>query len=268
MNTEQVLEKLTTQFSAISKLQDENCSSAIFERWYDNTVALLERIPVKGEIYRNKFNLIEFEDYVGTIPPHRKLNNAECYQRGMKRARRLLQSIIDEIQEYGVDAPKVEIDQNALQIIENICNRFHWFVRNLNKTIHHKKQTCPKISVENEYDVQYLLQGILSLYFDDIRDEEPTPTLAGSSSKADFLLFNEKVIIECKHTRSSLSQHDLKVELMTDIGDYQTHKDCQTIVFFIYDPSHLIKNPPGFESDFNIKTTDVLTIKALIRPSY
>ena len=39
------------------------------------------------------------------------------------------------------------------------------------------------------------------LYFDDIRAEEWTPSYAGKCARVDFLLKNEKIVIEVKKTR-------------------------------------------------------------------
>ncbi len=46
----------------------------------------------------------------------------------------------------------------------------------------------PAYQIQDEYDVQDLFQALLQVYFDDIRPEEPTPTHAGSSARADFRL--------------------------------------------------------------------------------
>ena len=121
--------------------------------------------------------------------------------------------------------------------------------------------------VESEYDVQYLLRSILHLFFDNIRPEEPGKTQAGSSSKADFLLFNEKIIVECKYITKSLTRKKLKMQLNNDIGDYQPQEDCDTLVFFIYDPYNLLENPRGFETDFNKRANEPFEIRTFIRPT-
>lgn len=54
------------------------------------------------------------------------------------------------------------------------------------------------LKIEDEYDVQDLLHALLLLYFDDVRAEEWTPSYAGKSSRMDFLLKNERVVIEVK----------------------------------------------------------------------
>ena len=54
--------------------------------------------------------------------------------------------------------------------------------------------------INNEYDVQDLLRGILAGLFDDVRNEESTPSHAGLTSRTDPLLKNEQIIIETKMT--------------------------------------------------------------------
>jgi hypothetical protein len=168
---------------------------------------------------------------------------------------------IDDDREFNA----ISHEQDVLKTIEQVCNRFHRFAVQLRKTPR-KDQSIPQLSIQNEYDVQYLLRAILSLHFDDIRPEEPGGSSAGSSSKADFWLDDEKVVIETKYRGSSLADKKLKTDLNTDIGDYQKIAHCQTIVFFIYDPENRIENPDGFEKDFNNRTHEKLTIKTFIRP--
>ena len=55
--------------------------------------------------------------------------------------------------------------------------------------------------IKDEYDVQDLLNALLRLNFDDVRPEEYTPSYAGSSTRVDFLLKKEKIVIEVKKTR-------------------------------------------------------------------
>jgi hypothetical protein len=54
------------------------------------------------------------------------------------------------------------------------------------------------LKLVDEYDVQYLLRALLALDFDDVRDEEPTPSHAGGSARVDFLLKSERAIVEAK----------------------------------------------------------------------
>ena len=65
--------------------------------------------------------------------------------------------------------------------------------------------------MEDEYDVQGLLHALLHLYFNDIRAEEWTPSYAAGSSRIDFLLKNERIIVETKKTRRGLSERELAI---------------------------------------------------------
>ena len=65
-----------------------------------------------------------------------------------------------------------------------IFQRFHKVARQV-RSRHDQRDT---LSISDEYDVQDLLHALLSIYFDDIRAEEWTPSYAGSSSRMDFLL--------------------------------------------------------------------------------
>jgi hypothetical protein len=61
-----------------------------------------------------------------------------------------------------------------------------------------------EIQITNEYEMQYLLEGILRLMFDDVRPETYTPNYANKSNRTDFLLPKQKILIETKMTRSGL----------------------------------------------------------------
>jgi hypothetical protein len=111
-----------------------------------------------------------------------------------------------------------------------------------------------------------LLHALLFIDFEDIRTEEWTPSYAGSSSRMDFLLKNEKIVIETKKTRKGLGSKEVGEELIIDIEKYQNHPDCKTLVCFVYDPEGRIPNPKGIENDLN-RTEDDLTVKVIIAPS-
>ncbi|MCZ6127750.1 malate dehydrogenase, partial [Escherichia coli] len=76
------------------------------------------------------------------------------------------------------------------------------------------------IEINDEYDVQDLVHALLTLHFDDIRPEEGSPSFAGSSSRQDFLLKKEKIVIEVKKTRRSLGANKIGEELLIDMARY------------------------------------------------
>jgi hypothetical protein len=52
------------------------------------------------------------------------------------------------------------------------------------------------IHINDEYEVQDLLHGMLRANFFNVVEEDYTPRNAESSSRVDFLLKNEKIVVE------------------------------------------------------------------------
>ena len=70
------------------------------------------------------------------------------------------------------------------------------------------------LDVQDEYDVQDLFHALLHIHFEDIRPEEWAPSFAGASSRMDFLLKQEQIIIEIKKnpTRTGCQRHRKSVD--------------------------------------------------------
>lgn len=135
----------------------------------------------------------------------------------------------------------------AIQSLNIIFSSFHKVVRQL-RSRHNNRST---LQIKDEYDVQDLLHALLRLYFDDIRPEEWTPSYAGRPARVDFLLKNEKIVIEVKKTREGLGDKELGEQLIIDIDKYKKHPDCEKLVCFVYDPEERIRNPMGIMNDLN-----------------
>lgn len=149
------------------------------------------------------------------------------------------------------DKNKKEADSEESKIlkIKNLLVKFHLIVRKLQ--LRHETRT--PFHIKDEYDVQDLLFALLHIYFDDIRREEYTSSQGGSSSRIDFLLKNEKIVVETKMPRAGLTNKKLADELSVDMIRYQAHPDCKTLICFVYDPKNIIQNPIGFEKDLSRK---------------
>lgn len=149
----------------------------------------------------------------------------------------------------------------ALEKLEQIANRFHVAARQLRQR-HADRDT---LVISDEYDVQDLFHAFLRLSFDDIRDEEWTPSYAGGASRIDFLLKAEQVVIEIKMTRMGLARgKDVSDQLIIDSDRYQAHPDCKMLVAFVYDPQEYLNNPSGIERDLT-KTINGVPVKVIIR---
>ena len=160
----------------------------------------------------------------------------------------IIEKIIQNIKEY-IEKDYIVLEEEHIINIENIFDlifsNFHKVVKNL-RNRHDNRNT---IDVNDEYDVQDLLFAILQMFFKDIRKEEWTPSYAGNSSRVDFLLKEEKTVIEVKKTRSTMKDKDLGEQLIIDIAKYKSHPDCKTLICFVYDPEGRIVNPNGIIKD-------------------
>lgn len=85
----------------------------------------------------------------------------------------------------------------SAKVLNDVFDNFHSFYTQL-KNRHSNRQT---IEIKDEYDVQDLLHCILKLHFKDVREEEYTPSYGGSSTRMDFLLKNEGIVIEVKKNK-------------------------------------------------------------------
>ena len=144
--------------------------------------------------------------------------------------------------------------------LERLCSRFHLVAEQL-RSRHSDRET---LRVEDEYDVQDLLHALLTLEYDDVRPEEWTPSYA-TSSRRDFLLKLEQIVIEAKKTRSGFRAGELEEQLSVDIQKYKLHPDCKTLVCFVYDPEGRIANPRGIENDLS-GDRDGLAARVIIAP--
>jgi hypothetical protein len=133
------------------------------------------------------------------------------------------------------------------KLIECLIEKFHSVALEIN----HRHDGRNSLEITDEYDVQDLLRGLLKIYFDDVRDEEYTPSYGGGCARMDLLLKKEQIVIETKMLRKSLTQRKVRDELIIDKAHYRVHPDCKKLYCLVYDPQEKIKNPRGFETDLS-----------------
>lgn len=227
------------------------------EKWYRDAQVAIEKIFGKKTTHIECFNKYEIQTL-------RKINSRD-YQivyRQTKSGAAILKSFIDEINSYGLESSVNETaESSAIDKVQLIINRFHQVARQL-QARHSERNT---IEINDEYDVQDLFHALLKLYFDDIRPEEYTPSYAGSASRVDFLLKDEKIIIEIKKTRNTLKAKEVGEQLIIDTQKYQAHPECKTLICFVYDPEGKIANPRGIEKDLS-KDFNGLPVSVFITP--
>jgi hypothetical protein len=162
------------------------------------------------------------------------------------------------------ETKKIVIDEEKpIELLQRLFSNFHSIVKQLRRR-YDNRQT---IDVSDEYDVQDLVQCLLILYFDDIRAEEWTPSYAGKSARMDFLLKEENIVVEVKMTRKGLGEKEIGDQLLVDIERYKEHKNCRTLVCFIYDPNGRIVNAKGLINDLTKQSSENLKVIIFINPS-
>jgi hypothetical protein len=168
-----------------------------------------------------------------------------------------VRNITDEV----ITTPSVTVLPQKADAIELLCDRFDIVAKQLRK----RREQRPTLDVGDEYDVQDLLHALLRIFVDDVRPEERTPSYAGKSTRMDFLLPAEQIVVEVKKTRQGLGATELGTELIEDITRYRTHPSCKQLICFVYDPESRVANPRGIEHDLSRNEAD-FNVKVIIAP--
>jgi hypothetical protein len=264
MNAEQAIERLERQLIPIADVKRFQRESPEFKKWHRDTEVAIERIFGPDTRHIKDFTSIHYFlslRYATSSNPATQHHKA--YTDGLDKAAAVLHSMIDEIREDGLaivtGIGAVAVD--SLSVLRQICSRFPIICRQL-KVRHDSRST---LEVQDEYDVQDLLHCRLLLYFDDVRAEDSVPSHAGGSSRVDFILKAERVVVEAKKSRKGLDAKKLGEELIIDIERYRAHPNCEHLVCFVYDPEHQIVNPRGIEADLS-RIKDGLNVTVIIAP--
>jgi hypothetical protein len=240
---------LMRQKERIAPLVNIQRNSSDFKKWKRDTQIVIERVFGEGSRHISDFDKICYSLSV-FISGMRESAFENAYIRGLEEAEAVIDSFIDEVEEFGVasNLPELAMAENAQKKIERICTNFHSVCRQIRR----RYADRPTIDVKDEYDVQDIFHALLLLDFDDVRPEEYSPSYAGSASRIDFVLKSERIAIELKMTRKSLSDKEVGNQLTIDIARYESHPSCDKLICFVYDPDGWIKNPRGLEADIKV----------------
>lgn len=253
---------------SINSQMEIDYAKADGENWWDYTITMLAKLfdnPSISLDYQDKTRLISISLYGMHYTEER-----EIFKKRMSSRVRNLESILQRLNLYEESTVASQYNPSsdirnpqavALEKIELIANRFHIVARQLC----HRHADRDTLMISDEYDVQDLFHALLRLFFEDIRDEEWTPSYAGGASRIDFLLKKEQVVIELKMTRPGLKAKEVSDQLIIDTDRYQAHPDCKMLVAFVYDPQEYLTNPRGLEHDLT-KTINGVLVKVIINP--
>lgn len=260
MQAERSIEILDRQREVSKSLRSLQLKSPEFSKWRRDTEVAIERIFGADSRNVTDFNSIRYSLTVfSSGTPDYRFHQA--YVEGLEKADAILASMVDEIREYESFEGNENSFPDHLNLIERICLKFHTVARQLQD----RHQDRPTIQIEDEYDVQDLFHALLRLHFEDIRPEEWSPSYAGKASRLDFLLKQEKVVIELKKTRASMKTGELGEQLIVDRARYERHPDCDLLVCFIYDPEGRVGNPTGLERDLE-DNNGGLKVRVIVAP--
>jgi hypothetical protein len=166
-------------------------------------------------------------------------------------------------QENATQAGPTEYYEQIDSKLITICERFY------RATVHltHRRKGRPAIDFSDEYDVQDVFGTVLKCSYEDVRDEEWTPSYAGASARIDFVIKDIRTATELKRARASQKIAD---ELTVDIARYARNSDVERLVCFVYDPDGLFRdNAVQIEKDLSGRRTDkdaTIEVIVLIRP--
>lgn len=225
--------------SAFNHRRQEYIDSAKGNNWIARAKKLLEDSYGKESDYYKDFN------------DKKRIAWSSNYQSLVKHYKPIFDAAREDLA-HSVTAQTMATEHAELDLIINILNKFPAFCRQLKKRYNDRTP----LEINDEYDVQDLVHTLLLLHFDDIRPEEGSPSFAGSSSRQDFLLKKEKIVIEVKKTRRFLGANKIGEELLIDMARYRAHPDCETLVCFVYDPEGWVTNPKGVIDDLEGKDAD------------
>lgn len=164
--------------------------------------------------------------------------------------------------EDTASTPTVLFPSSVEQVIDQVINGLPRAMRPLRQ----RRMGLPTLAFDNEYDLQTLLHVLLRPWIKDIRPEEPTPSLAGRSTRMDLLLAKHKVVIELKYVRDPGHGRSLGQEIIVDVAHYKKHQDCELLWVVVYDPNGFIENPSGLTDLAGISNDSSGTIR--VRLSY
>ena len=280
INLNEIREEIYNQISEVAEVRDHLCVE----------LSLIKGRPQLVDEVKELENLEKLEwgvsvsDFVRFRQPKRFVGNLTDIQMGLDvpphiqlqaTANHLLTKSsfrLDFIKRAKKIIRKIQIRENlsqeqsgtlnSIESIVKICNSFHTVARQLRQRYNNRDT----LIIEDEYDVQDLFHALLRIFFEDVRAEEWTPSYAGGSSRVDFLLPQEKIVIELKKTRRGLAAKEVGSQLLIDIARYQSHPDCKNLICFVYDPEGKIGNPKGLENDLNDLSSENINIVTLIRP--
>lgn len=261
MKKTEALRLLKSQLHQVDWLKKKRASKD-FAKWHRDTEIVIERIFGTTTRHLEEFKKLPFVPSTVTVTTAES-EHQKAHENGLAMASATLSSMIKEVSDFWNDQEgSVSHSVDAHTAITKICTRFHYVAKLLTA----RKRDRTPFTIQDEYDAQDLFHALLKIDFDDIRPEEWSPSYAGGSSRMDFLLKDEKTVIEIKMSRKGLGQKEIGEQLIVDIEKYKSHPDCKHLFCFVYDPDGVVTNPKALEKDLS-RDHGIPSVKVFVRPN-
>jgi hypothetical protein len=131
-------------------------------------------------------------------------------------------------------------ENQVISILENFAN-------SVRKITQGRRKDKSLFVIEDEYDAQDLLYVILKSTFPKLIVEDPISKKGSQSSRIDFSLQEEGILIEVKMLRKDYNEDRCIGDLKKDIESYHAWKELKTLFCFVYDPERQSKDKHNFK---------------------
>ena len=110
--------------------------------------------------------------------------------------------------------------------------------------------------INSEKIIQDLLYTMLIGSFPTLKYENPNSKAGITSSIADFTIDEIQLFLEVKYVSKKEDAKRIEKECKSDIISYAKQPNCNTIIFFVYDPNKNIDNKDNFSKGLGDKFSD------------
>jgi len=242
---------------------DEHFKNCVFPTDYGSPQEFQNRVSdLVAMLERDKAQLEEALDRLGVDSPMTVGMVLDHVNSVLLAARETLLQLAAAASATGQTLPDIILGSAPTPIdkVQEVANKFPDTVRVLSK----RRAGRAPFTIEDEYDVQYLFEALLTVQFSDVRPEEPTGSVAGGSGRADTVLKQERIAIEYKCTRAGLGAKDLRKQIADDFLLFGDDPRFDRLFVFVYDRERSIINRDGFEKDLTREVQGLQEIRVVV----
>ncbi|HVZ71412.1 MAG TPA: hypothetical protein VHJ20_03475 [Polyangia bacterium] len=174
--------------------------------------------------------------------------------RSSESALKLVAAYQDEASTLSTRYAKVARSGAAAASVKSILSALQEFtecVRYLNT----RRSTSAVLELNSEAAVQDALYLMLRPWITDLVPESPTSREGNRYSIKDFVTVSSRCIIEAKFVRDKDHARNISRELHDDIEMYRSHPACRDLIFFVYDPDHLVADSGALRRQIEVDRT-------------